>query len=320
MEIKNLEAFLLLARSLNFTKSAEQMFLSQSAFSRQIIRLEEEIGCQLFKRTKRSVELTNYGKSFLVHAEIIVSEYNKSLINLNCSAFRKGHLRLGLLNDLIDETFPKIIKDFTSSNPEVDVIYSDNSMSALVNNLLRDEIDCAYTLSHDAKNVPGISAFTVWSRPLHIAISCNHPLAEKTSLKIKDLAGTPFVIPTPDTYNFGVLHANYLCRNAGFEPNVVAMFSNINSLLMLVSSNVGVAFTAQTAKNGAPKGVKFYPIEADEYTPLETDISILWKTSNSNQSIKKFLATAEKFTDNEELYADNAEKSINNTKINVLPE
>jgi len=295
MEIKNLEAFLLLARSLNFTKSAEQMFLSQSAFSRQIIRLEEEIGCQLFRRTKRSVELTNYGKRFLEHAEIIVSEYNKSLINLKDSLNKNEHLRLGLLNDLIDETFPKIINHFVSAYPEVDVIYSDNSMSSLINNLLRDEIDCAYTLSHDAKNVPGISSFTVWSKPVYIAMSCNHPLAGKSTLKIKDLAGTPFVIPTPDTYNLGVLHMTYLCKNAGFEPNVAAMVSNINSLLMLVSSNVGVAFTARTAQNNSPQGIKFIPIETDEYTPLETDITVLWKSTNSNSTIRKFLDSAELF-------------------------
>ncbi|WP_419821726.1 LysR family transcriptional regulator [Anoxybacterium hadale] len=295
MEIKNLEAFLLLARSLNFTKSAEQMFLSQSAFSRQIIRLEEEIGCQLFTRTKRSVELTNYGKRFLEHAEVIVSEYNKSLINLKDSQNKNEHLRLGLLNDLLEDNFPKIINHFVTSYPEVDVIYSDNSMSSLVSNLLHDEIDCAYTLSHDAKNVPGISSFTIWSNSVYIAMSCNHPLAGKSSLEIKDLAGTPVVIPTPDTYNLGVLHMNYLCKNAGFEPNVAAMVSNINSLLMLVSSNVGVAFTARTAQNNCPRGVKFLPIESDEYTPLETDITVLWKATNTNPAIKKFLASAELF-------------------------
>jgi len=297
MEIKNLEAFLLLARSLNFTKSAEQMFLSQSAFSRQIIRLEEEIGCQLFKRTKRSVELTNYGKSFLEHAEIIVSEYNKSIIHLSCSPEGKGHLRLGLLNDLIDETFPRIINDFIAANPDVDLIFSDNSMAALIHNLLRDEIDCAYTLSHDAKNVPGISSYTVWSKPVHIAISRMNPLSEKPFLKIEDLAGTPFIIPTPDTYNLGVLHMNYLCKNAGFEPAVAAMVSNVNSLLMLVNSNIGVAFTAQTAENLAPEGVRLVPIETDEYTPLETEITVLWKDSNPNPAIKQFLESSQKFAD-----------------------
>lgn len=297
MEIKNLEAFLLLARSLNFTKSAEQMFLSQSAFSRQIIRLEEEIGCQLFKRTKRSVELTNYGKSFLEHAEIIVSEYNKSLIHLNCSPEGKGHLRLGLLNDLIDDTFPKIINDFIVQQPDVDLMFSDNSMSGLIHNLLRDEIDCAYTLSHDVKNVPGISYFTVWSKPLHIAVSNRHPLSGKASLKIKDLKGVPFVIPTPDTYNFGVLHMNYLCKNEGFEPIIAAMVSNANCLLTLVNCNIGVAFMAQTAQTIAPEGVCLIPIETDEFAPLETDITVLWKDVNPNPAIKEFLASAEKYAD-----------------------
>ncbi|QIB68701.1 LysR family transcriptional regulator [Aminipila butyrica] len=300
MEIRNLEAFLLLARSLNFTKSAEQMFLSQSAFSRQIIRLEEEMGCQLFRRTKRNVELTTHGKQFLEHAEIIVSEYNKSLVNLKDSIKKNGLLRLGLLNDLVDETFPKIIRDFVGSNPELDVIYSDNSMSSLINNLLRDEIDCAYTLSHDAKNVPGISSYTVWSESVYIAVSCNHPLAEKTSLKIKDLAGAPFVIPTPDTYNLGVLHMTYLCKNAGFVPNVAAMVSDVNSLMMLVSSDVGIAFTARTAKNTSLPGVKFLPVEKEEFAPLETDITILWKTENPNPAIKNFLKSAENIVNSQE--------------------
>lgn len=292
MEIKNLEAFLLLARSLNFTKSAEQMFLSQSAFSRQIIRLEEEIGCQLFKRTKRNVELTTYGKNFLHHAEIIVSEYNKSLVRMNCSVNRRGHLKIGLLNDLIDDIFPKIINDFIVDNPDVEIIYSDNTMSGLVHNLLRDEIDCAYTLSHDAKNVPGLSSYTVWSKPVYIAMSCKHPLAEKETLRVEDLAGSPFIIPMPDTYNLGVMHMNYLCKKAGFEPNVAAMVSTINSLLMLVSSNVGVAFTAQTAKNILSESVRFIPVETDGHTALETDISILWKTSNANPPIERFLVSA----------------------------
>jgi DNA-binding transcriptional LysR family regulator len=124
-----------------------------------------------------------------------------------------------------------------------------------------------------------------------------HPLSEKPSLKIKDLAGTPFVIPTPDTYNLGVLHMNYLCKNAGFEPTVAAMVSNVNSLLMLVNSNIGVAFTAQTAENLAPEGVRLVPIETDEYTPLETEITVLWKASNPNPAIKQFLESAEKFAD-----------------------
>lgn len=300
MEIKNLEAFLLLARSLNFTKSAEQMFLSQSAFSRQIIRLEEETGCQLFTRTKRSVELTSLGKKFLEHAEIIVSEYNKSLIHLSFSSKEDGHLRLGLLNDLIDETFPKIINDFINNNPGVDVIYSDNSMSSLINNLLRDEVDCAYTLSHDARTIPGISSYTVWSKPVYVAMSLNHPLAGKKSLKMEDLAGSPFVIITPDTYNLGLIHINYLCKNAGFEPNVAAMVSTINSLLMLVNSNIGVGLTARTAELIAPKGVKFFPIETDETTHLETDITILWKTENPNPAIAKFIKSAENIINNAE--------------------
>jgi DNA-binding transcriptional LysR family regulator len=300
MEINNLEAFILLARSLNFTKSAEQMFLSQSAFSRKIIRIEQELDCQLFKRTKRSVELTDFGKIFLEHADKIVSEYNKGIFHISRSSDENSHLKLGLLNDLIDETFPRIINRFQDSNPLVDLIFSDYTMSGLINSLLRGDIDCAYTLSHDTKNISDISSFTVWSRPLNVAMSCNHPLASRESIRIEDLAGCPFVLIMPDTYNLGMIHVNYLCKNAGFTPIVAAMVSNINSLLMLVNSNIGVALTAQTAAYNSPKGVKFFPVLANESSQIETEIAILWKTNNANPAIPLFVETAQKLI-NEDL-------------------
>ena len=293
MEIRSLEAFLILARSLNFTKSAEQMFLSQSAFSRQIIRLEEEIGCPLFKRTKRNVELTVYGKNLLDHAEKIVTEYNRSMYHLSCSINDKDHLRLGMLNDLIDEIFPDIIRSFLKGHPEVGISYSDNDMSTLINKLLHDELDCVYTLSYDTQKLSDISAYTVWSRPVNVVMAEDHPLAGNETLRMSDLADYPFILIVPNTYNLGVIHINYLCMNAGFTPNVAAMVSNINSLLLLVQSNVGVALVAETAKLVAPKGVKFFPIEGNEEDQLGTDITILWKTNNPNPAVHKFIKSAE---------------------------
>jgi DNA-binding transcriptional LysR family regulator len=296
MEIRNLKAFLLLARSLSFTKSAEQMFLSQSAFSRQIVRLEEELGCQLFMRTKRNVELTNFGKTFLGHAEKIVSEYNKCIYNFDLSNSEEGYLRLGLLNDLIDEMFPKLINNFLKENPEVDVTYSDNGMSGLINNLLRDEIDCAYTLSPHTEKITDISSHTILSQPLYVAMSYDNPLSSRESLRMEDLSGCAFVVIMPDTYNLGMIHNNYLCKNAGFSPNVAAAVSNINSLMMLVNSNIGVAIVAETAKYIAPKGVKLLPIEPNDSNQhdLESVITILWKTSNTNPSIQKFIESTKK--------------------------
>ncbi len=296
MDIKHLKAFLLLAKSLNFTKSAEQMYLSQSAFSRQIVRLEEELGCQLFIRTKRSVELTNFGNTFLGHAEKIVSEYDKCIYDFNSSTTDEFHLRLGILNDLIDDIFPKIINSFIIRNPKTHITYSDNCMSGLIYNLLRDEIDCAYTLTYNSEKISGISSCKLLSQPLYVAMCSNHPLATSTSLRIKDLSECTFIMVMPDIYNLGMIHVNQLCESAGFIPKVAAVISNIHSLLMLVNSNIGIAITARTAKFSAPEGVRLIPIEPDETTKheLESPISILWKTSNTNPSIKDFIESAKK--------------------------
>lgn len=296
MDIKSIESFLLLARSLNFTRSAEQMFLSQSAFSRQIIRLEEELGCQLFIRTKRNVCLTEFGKSFLEHAEKIISEYNKGLCHLNSQMNKEGFLRLGILDDLIDNIFPVIIRDFLKENPGINIAYSDDGMSGLIDRLLKEEIDCAYTLASDTGSISDITSHTVWSGHLHVAVSLDNPLSSRDSIRIEDLSESPFIMIVPDTYNLGVIQINYLCKNAGFVPKITSLVSNVNSLLMLVSSNLGIGLIAETAKLVAPETVKIFPLEFSESESflVQTDIKILWRASNPNPAIQKFIEAAKR--------------------------
>ncbi|MBR0597770.1 LysR family transcriptional regulator [Sinanaerobacter chloroacetimidivorans] len=298
MDIKNLEAFLTLAGSLNFTKSAEQMFLSQSAFSRQITRLEKELGCQLFHRDRRNVKLTGFGQDFLEYAEKIVSEYNRCVFKFKqVKESDISRLRLGIQNDLIDELFPDIIQAFREEHPDVAIYYSDKSMSNLINALLQDEIDCAYTLCHDSGNILDISSFAVAHCPVYAALSEKHPYANRESLKMEDLVQDEFIFILPDTYNLGVIHVNYLCRVAGFTPKIAAVVTSINSLLMLVNSNIGVAVIADTAKMIAPPGVKFIRIETEERPPIVAEKAILWKTENTNPVIERFLLSAKKILD-----------------------
>lgn len=296
MDIKSIESFLLLARSLNFTRSAEQMFLSQSAFSRQIIRIEEELGCQLFVRTKRNVCLTDFGKSFLGHAEKIISEYNKGIVHLHSQMNIAGYLRLGILDDLIDKKFPVLINDFLKANPGINIAFTDNGMSGLINNLLKEEIDCAYTLSSDVETISDISAYTIWSGTLYVAVSMDNPLSSRDSVRMEDLSESPFIMIVPDTFNLGAIQINYLCKTAGFTPNIAAVVSNVNSLLMLVNCNIGIGLVAQTAKYIAPKGVKLFPLEFSETEQynVQTVIKILWKTSNPNPAIQKFIEAAQR--------------------------
>lgn len=80
MDIKQLECFVNLAETLNFSLTAQAMFLSQPTVSNQIKQLEKEIGFKLFERTKREVELTKAGASFYEDIKDVIANINQGIV------------------------------------------------------------------------------------------------------------------------------------------------------------------------------------------------------------------------------------------------
>jgi DNA-binding transcriptional LysR family regulator len=296
MDLNMLEAFLVLADTLNFTKSAEHLYISQPAFSRKITRLEDEFGCQLFTRNKRTVELTEYGRAFYEHAQNIYADYTKWTLDLKQLKNKKsGRLRVGYLQDLPHRLFPKTIKKFRSEFDQIELSYTDCSMTDIINRLLSNEIDIGFSLSGDFTGHEKISHTSLLSIPYCAALPEEHPLASRTLLNMDDLKDESFIMNTPDGYGPGSRYVMNICAMAGFEPNVVAFTLSVPSMLILVKSGVGVTIVAHTARQVAPEGVKLVLINSEQAPP--TTLGLLRKTANSNPAISAFIDTAKSLVD-----------------------
>lgn len=291
MDIRTLESFLSLANYLNFTKSAEQMYISQPAFSRQIARLEEEFGCELFLRNKRKVELTEYGRAFMESAERISSEYNKWIIVLKQMQSRKtGHLKIGFLQDLPNEFLPKIVNHFTLHYNNIQLSLNDCGMSDIINGLLKNDLDFGFTLSNNIDlEFDNIETLVVSSSTLCIALPETHALANKHSILLQELSNESFIMINPDTYAPASRHILGLCKMAGFEPNIVAYSTFVPSMLMLVKCGVGIAVVANNAQPMAADGIKFVPI-SNPNAKMRT--ILMWKNTNKNPIVPIFLEAA----------------------------
>lgn len=296
MDINTLEAFLALADNLNFTKSAEHLYISQPAFSRKITRLEDEFGCKFFTRNKRTVELTEYGRAFYVYAQDIYAAYTKWTLDLKQLKSKKsGRLRVGYLQDLPHRLFPKSVRKFQQDYDHIELNFMDCSMTGLINRLIANEIDIGFSLSGDYTEHEKLSHASLLAIPFCVAMPDDHPLADREMLHIKDLEHESFVMNNVDGYGPGSRHVLNLCSLAGFEPNIAAFTTLVPSMLILVKSGVGITIVAHTARHIAPEGVKFVQLDKSEVAP--TELMLLWKSSNNNSAIPAFTETCKSLVD-----------------------
>ena len=99
MEIRQLKYFAALAKYQNFTKAAQELYISQPTLSQQISALETSLGCSLFYRSKRMVALTAAGEALLPKAEQLIEYYNQCLDELDIyRTASKGSVNLSTLN------------------------------------------------------------------------------------------------------------------------------------------------------------------------------------------------------------------------------
>ncbi|MDR0851443.1 MAG: LysR family transcriptional regulator [Clostridiales Family XIII bacterium] len=295
MDIKTLEAFLVLADHLNFTKSAEQIYISQPAFSRQISKLEDEFGCPLFVRNKRQVELTPYGKAFAKYAHTIYDEYRNWIVQLqHMKDQTTSQLTIGFLRDLPQSYFPGVIPDFKAKYPDIAMSFVDCDMSDIFEKLMKEEIDIAFSISQAATDFGDIASLTISTLPMCVVLPKDHKYANAESLKIVDLKDEQFIAVNPQGYNQGTRHLLAMSKLAGFEPKISGYASFVPSMIMMVGFGMGITVVADPAKVFGSDQVTFVPLD-DPGAFL--NIMLLWRTNSSNHATGKFINLCKELLD-----------------------
>ncbi|EDP7825802.1 TPA_asm: LysR family transcriptional regulator, partial [Listeria monocytogenes] len=120
MELRQLKYFMEVARVEHMTKASENLHVAQSAVSRQITKLEEELGVHLFDRVGRNMQLTSVGQDFLKQAAIALNELQKAeALVTEYTDPAKGTVRVGLPNSLSTKVLPSVISTFREKYPQI---------------------------------------------------------------------------------------------------------------------------------------------------------------------------------------------------------
>ena len=200
MDNQNLKAFITVADLGSFSEAADRLYLTQSAISKRIAQLEQQIGKKLFDRIARQVSLTEAGSELLPRAQRILQEYDNALQAINdLSGEASGTLRLAISHHLGLHRLPPVLKQFAQQYPNVtlDIEFMDSEKA--YEQVLHGQSEVAViTLALESHH--NIHSKKIWDDPLRFICAQDHPLAELKKPALKDLAEYPIILPGLNTY------------------------------------------------------------------------------------------------------------------------
>ncbi|MEM9704134.1 MAG: LysR family transcriptional regulator, partial [Planctomycetota bacterium] len=212
MELTPLRYFLRAADRENFTQAAKELSVSQSALSRAVAGLEQELGRPLFERAGRCVTLTDAGRTFRAEAAKIVGLADDARAALIDDG-RTGTVRLAIIPTLAPHLLPGLLRAFRETKPEASVRISEEVTAECVRRLRAGESDLAL-LSLPVPD-PSLHVERLYDEELVAVLPAGHRLADRPTLEASDLRAEPFVL-------LGEAHcladeALAFCRRSGLQ-------------------------------------------------------------------------------------------------------
>lgn len=241
MKLQQLRQFVTLAETLNFHRAAERLNMAQPPLSISIRKLEAELGAPLFTRGQQGVQLTPEGHAALDHArQVLIHAEQVQRVVRETSAGERGGLRLGFVGSATYHLLPKLLRAFRDRYPMIDVTLAESRTADLLGDVETGAIDVAIVrtpvLSDTAANIA-----IVETDQLCVAVSKQSRFAGRKRARLSDFSNEPFVIYSRESVPG--MHALTLmaCQEAGFVPKVAEQAIQLQTIICLVESGIGVA-------------------------------------------------------------------------------
>ncbi len=289
MELRHLRYFVTLAEELHFGRAAEKLHISQPPLSMQIRALEGELGVMLFNRTQRHVALTQAGHALLQEARQILARVEQAvLITRRAGRGEIGELAVGFISVADYNVLPVVLREFRRKFPLVNLTLREATTDAQIRDLIAGRLDVGFLLPPVTEAT--LESVSILREPLIAALPEKHPLAKKPGkLALEKLKDAPFILfprsNAPGLYDDVVS----CCKAAGFSPRVEQEAIQMQTIISLVSAELGVALIPASLTNLRRTGVIYKSLK--QQTPL-TEISLAWRRGDELPALGVFVNLA----------------------------
>lgn len=193
ISLRQLRAFVELAKTESFTVAAQNLFITQSALSSLIKQMELSLGLQLFDRSTRRVQLSNVGQDLYPLVDKILLDLGSVLDEAtNLKALKKGQVRIAAPQLLSSTIFPEVIAQFQQQYPDVQVQLHDCGVEQVANKVLTAEVDFGVGPERDSS--ADIHSSLLFESPFHLVLPADHPLQQQEPLTWQHLQNYPLIL------------------------------------------------------------------------------------------------------------------------------
>ena len=285
MELRHLRYFMTVAEELHFGKAATKLHIAQPPLSQQIRQLETELGFKLFDRTKRRVSLTEAGRAFLIETQQIFRQLEEAISkSKKISRGEKGTLSIAFVSSAAYNIIPPILRKFRTLVPEVKLQLKELTTKEQLQWLAEERLDLGFVRPPVDK--PEFNSQIILWETLVVALPENHFLADRDKISCQSLAEESFILfprnLAPELYDRVIT----LCQQANFSPQVIKEAILMQTIVSLVSAEIGIAIVPESLQNLQRTGVIYKPLI--EATP-QPAIAIVWKKGERSPAVAKFI-------------------------------
>jgi DNA-binding transcriptional LysR family regulator len=288
MEIKQVQYFLAIVTTGSFSAAADELYITQSPISKQIIALEKELGFQLFDRSKRKIILTQAGETFLKHARNLNIGYQTMLTDL--SKYKTTpNFSIIAIPVIAQYGITTHMAQFKTAHPKLSFTLDEREAASILPALNNHQYDLAFIRDYTLDGE--IHSFLKIARDkLQVLVSKSHRFVGRQSVSLAELADENFIMFDKGT----IVHELTVdaCRQAGFEPRIFYASLRVESILGLVVSNSGIALMMEKIFTyHQPHDVVAIPLKEN----IESNLVLAWlKNKQLTQPARVFIEFMEK--------------------------
>jgi DNA-binding transcriptional LysR family regulator len=241
--LPQLESFVEVVQRGSLSRAAETLFVTQPALTARLQRLEQELGAELFVRSRRGMRLTEAGRAFLPYAERALAAVGdgKSAVS-DLARGGRGHIAIGAAPAVSTYVLPSILKRFRNEHPQVAFSVRTGHSEEVVELVLSDRVDVGLVR---AVRHPEITSVPLYEDKLVLVVEPDHRFAADRTIRLEAIADEQLILFDRTSSYHHLTSA--LFREAGVTPRGLLELDNIDATKKMVQEGLGVAFLPQTA-------------------------------------------------------------------------